>query len=81
MRSLWKVYWLRTQQAAAYRVNPRNTYDDGLDNCDIDLFDMYRDYIDGKRGAEINQAFTLEYVMEEEPEAVKGKRKDKVWLL
>ncbi len=28
------------------------------DNCDIDLWEMYRDYIDGKREiAEINAAF------------------------
>lgn len=32
--------------------------DDGLENCDIDLWDMYRDYIDGKKEiAEINAEF------------------------
>ena len=29
--------------------------EDGLEDCDIDLWDMYRDYIDGKKEiAEIN---------------------------
>ena len=32
--------------------------DDGLENCEIDLWDMYRDYINGEREiAEINAAF------------------------
>lgn len=32
--------------------------DDGLDDCDIDLWDMYRDYIDGKKEiSEINAEF------------------------
>ena len=32
--------------------------DDGLDDCDIDLWDMYRDYIDGKKEiAQINAEF------------------------
>ena len=32
--------------------------DDGLEDCDIDLWDMYRDYIDGKKEiAEINAEF------------------------
>lgn len=71
-----------TKQQRIELIRQWNTYDDGLDNCDIDLFDMYRDYIDGKREiAEINQAFTPEYVMEEEPEAVKRKRKDKVLIV
>jgi len=71
-----------TKQQRIELIRQWNTYDDGLDNCDIDLFDMYRDYIDGKREiAEINQAFTPEYVMEEAPEAVHGKRKDKVLVV
>lgn len=41
--------------------------DDGLDDCDIDLFDMYKDYIDGKREIrEINESFNAEYCMEKE---------------
>ena len=32
--------------------------DDGLEDCEIDLWDMYRDYINGVREiAEINTAF------------------------
>ena len=32
--------------------------DESLDDCDIDLWDMYRDYIDGKKEiAEINAEF------------------------
>ncbi len=36
--------------------------DDGLEDCDIDLWDMYRDYIDGKKEiAEINAEFQATY--------------------
>lgn len=36
--------------------------DDGLQDCDIDLWDMYADYINGKREiAEINMDFKPEY--------------------
>lgn len=36
--------------------------DDGLEDCEIDLWDMYRDYIDGKKEiAEINAEFQSEY--------------------
>lgn len=39
--------------------------DDGLDDCDIDLFDMYKDYIDGKREIrEINESFNATYYTE-----------------
>ena len=37
-------------------------HDDGLDDCGIDLWDMYRDYIDGKKEiAEINAEFQTDY--------------------
>lgn len=40
--------------------------DDGLEDCDIDLWEMYRDYIDGKREiAEINASFQTDYFAEE----------------
>lgn len=40
--------------------------DDGLEACEIDLWDMYRDYIDGKREiAEINASFRADYASEE----------------
>lgn len=39
--------------------------DDGLQDCEIDLWDMYRDYIDGKKEiSEINAAFQSEYFAE-----------------
>lgn len=35
--------------------------DESLEDCDIDLWEMYRDYIDGKREiAEINASFVGE---------------------
>lgn len=41
--------------------------DDGLEDCEIDLWDMYRDYIDGKKEiAEINAQFSADYIMYEE---------------
>ena len=37
--------------------------EDGLHDCDIDLWDMYHDYINGEREiAEINAAFVRESV-------------------
>ena len=40
--------------------------DDGLESCDIDMWEMYRDYIDGKKEiSECNAAFQAEYVMGE----------------
>ena len=39
--------------------------DDGLEDCDIDMWEMYRDYIDGKKEiAECNAAFHPDYLME-----------------
>ena len=39
--------------------------DDGLENCEIDLWKMYRDYIDGKKEvAEINAEFRTSYYVE-----------------
>lgn len=36
--------------------------DDGLEDCEIDLWEMYRDYIDGKKEiAEINAEFQTDY--------------------
>lgn len=36
--------------------------EDGLEDCEIDLWDMYADYINGKREiAEINASFKTEY--------------------
>lgn len=39
--------------------------DDGMEDCGIDLWDMYRDYIDGKKEiAQINAEFQADYVTE-----------------
>ena len=39
--------------------------DESLDDCDIDLWDMYRDYIKGEREiAEINASFQPNYYVE-----------------
>lgn len=36
--------------------------DDGLNDCEIDLWEMYRDYIDGKKEiTQINAEFQAEY--------------------
>lgn len=41
--------------------------EDGLEECEIDLWEMYRDYIDGKKEIdEINAEFQAEYVAEVE---------------
>lgn len=38
--------------------------DDGLNDCEIDLWEMYRDYIDGKKEiAEINAEFNAGFEM------------------
>ena len=39
--------------------------EDGLEDCEIDLWEMYRDYIDGKREvAEINASFQADFYTE-----------------
>lgn len=39
--------------------------DDGLEDCEIDLWDMYKDYIDGKKEiAEINAEFRTDFYAE-----------------
>ncbi|MDD6216831.1 MAG: hypothetical protein PUB28_08835 [Roseburia sp.] len=41
--------------------------DDGLEDCDIDLWEMYRDYINGEKEiVEINAAFQADYISDEE---------------
>ncbi len=40
--------------------------DDGINDCDMDLWDIYADYINGKREiAEINAAMTGSFMMDE----------------
>lgn len=39
--------------------------DESLEDCDIDLWEMYREYIDGKKEiAEINAEFQTDYFAE-----------------
>lgn len=39
--------------------------DGSMDECDMDVWEMYRDYIDGKREIrEINESMTIHYCME-----------------
>lgn len=41
--------------------------DDGLESCDIDLWDMYADYINGTREiSEINASFSQDFMTEED---------------
>jgi hypothetical protein len=41
--------------------------DDGLEDCGIDLWDMYRDYINGEKEiAQINAEFHADYWTEQE---------------
>lgn len=41
--------------------------EDGLNDCEIDLWDMYADYINGiKEISECNESFRAEYVMAED---------------
>ena len=41
--------------------------DDGMQDCDMDLWDIYADYINGKREiAEINASTVTEYITEDE---------------
>lgn len=41
--------------------------DDGLEDCDIDLWEMYRDYINGEKEiAQINAEFQADYISDEE---------------
>ena len=41
--------------------------DDAMEDCDIDLWDMYADYINGKKEiAECNEAFKPRFITEED---------------
>lgn len=41
--------------------------DDAMEDCSIDLWDMYADYINGKKEiAECNEAFKPHFITEEE---------------
>lgn len=54
-----------TKQERIELIREWQPIDDGLEDCEIDLWDMYKDYIDGKKEiAEINAEFTTDYYAE-----------------
>lgn len=54
-----------TKQERIELIREWQPVDDGLEDCEIDLWDMYRDYIDGKKEiAEINAEFTADFYAE-----------------
>ncbi len=54
-----------TKQERIELIREWQPVDDGLEDCEIDLWDMYKDYIDGKKEvAEINAEFTADYYAE-----------------
>ncbi|MBP3351818.1 MAG: hypothetical protein J6L65_05365 [Lachnospiraceae bacterium] len=54
-----------TKQERIELIREWQPVDDGLEDCEIDLWDMYKDYIDGKKEiAEINAEFTTDYYAE-----------------
>lgn len=51
-----------TKQERIELIREWQPVDDGLEECEIDLWEMYRDYIDGKKEiAEINAEFRTDY--------------------
>ena len=55
-----------TKQERIELIREWQPVDDGLEDCEIDLWDMYKDYIDGKKEiAEINAEFQADYYTEE----------------
>lgn len=56
-----------TKQERIELIREWQPVDDGLEECEIDLWEMYRDYIDGKKEiAEINAEFRTSFYMGEE---------------
>lgn len=54
-----------TKQERIELIREWQPVDDGLEDCEIDLWDMYKDYIDGKKEiAEINAEFTADFYAE-----------------
>ena len=51
-----------TKQERIELIREWQPVDDGLEECEIDLWDMYKDYIDGKKEiAEINAEFQTDF--------------------
>jgi hypothetical protein len=54
-----------TKQERIELIREWQPVDDGLEDCGIDLWDMYKDYIDGKKEvAEINAEFQADFYAE-----------------
>lgn len=54
-----------TKQERIELIREWQPVDDGLEDCEIDLWDMYKDYIDGKKEvAEINAEFQADFYAE-----------------
>lgn len=54
-----------TKQERIELIREWQPVDDGLEECEIDLWDMYKDYIDGKKEiAEINAEFQTDFYAE-----------------
>ena len=54
-----------TKQERIELIREWQPVDDGLEECEIDLWEMYRDYIDGKKEiAEINAEFRTDFIQE-----------------
>lgn len=58
-----------TKQERIELIRSWTPEDEAFDSNDIDMWEMYRDYIDGKKEiSECNAAFTAEYVMHDSEE-------------
>lgn len=58
-----------TKQQRIELIRSWTPVDEVMDENDIDMWEMYRDYIDGKKEiAECNQAFQAQYILEETEE-------------
>lgn len=54
-----------TKQERIELIREWQPVDDGLEDCEIDLWDMYKDYIDGKKEiADINAEFQTDFYAE-----------------
>ena len=55
-----------TRQQRIELIRSWTPEDEVLDDNDVDMWEMYRDYIEGRKEiAECNAAFTAQYMMEE----------------
>lgn len=56
-----------TKQQRIELIRSWTPVDEVMDENDVDMWEMYRDYIDGKKEiAECNQAFQAQYILEED---------------